>query len=85
MNISLDHGNSPTLHYVTVGPFDFAFSYSTIVAFRDDTGWVKSENVWSATTGKHLNEIPGERIKNDEFERRLKELLDDLTLVSTER
>lgn len=62
MRVSIEKGNSPTLTYVQVGPFDFAFSYSTIVAFNPGTGWEKSENVWSVTTGKHLNEIPGKQI-----------------------
>jgi hypothetical protein len=31
------------------------FSYETPVAFRDASGVIRSENIWSATTGKHLN------------------------------
>jgi hypothetical protein len=75
MRVSLEHGNSPTLHYVQVGPLEFAFSYSTIVAFNAGNGWVKSQNVWSMTTGKHLNEIPGKRIEHEKFQFRLNNVL----------
>jgi len=81
VRVSLDHGDSPTLHYVQVGPLQFAFSYSTIVAFDNGDGWVKSENVWSRTTGKHLAKILGKRIPNDEFDARLVALVESVILV----
>jgi len=81
MRISLNHGDSPTLHYVQVGPLEFAFSYSAIVAFDAGSGWIKSENVWSRTTGKHLAEIRGAMLKHDEFAQRLDALVESVTLV----
>jgi hypothetical protein len=76
MNVSIEHGNSPTLTYVTVGAYQFAFSYETIVGFNDGSGWVKSENVWSKTTAKHLNEIPARGVKHEEFKELLSDFLD---------
>lgn len=36
------------------------FSYKTIVAFKDKKGKLHvCENVWSNTTGRHLNDIDG--------------------------
>ena len=54
------------------------FSYDTPVAFVDSDGEkFVHENVWSNTTGKHLNAIDGggsakkSRVPSDEFERQL--------------
>lgn len=56
------------------------YSYSTIIAFSESgTGRRVSENVWSVTTGKHLNWIDGgeksTRLKHGDFERELKMML----------
>lgn len=59
---------------VTVGPLDFFFSYSTCIAFYAGRELVICENVWSRTTGRHLNEINPDksiRIPRDEFMERL--------------
>lgn len=56
---------------VTVGDLDVYFSYRTPVAFRHpSTGLVCSTNVWSVTTGRHLNAIApkSERVPFAEFE-----------------
>lgn len=56
------------------------YSYETIVAFYTiQTGLVACENIWSVTTGKHLNWIQpdkSERIKYDDFQEQLKDALD---------
>ena len=44
---------------VSINECDFYFSYSTCVAVRCSLGLVVSQNVWSTTTGKHLNKIDG--------------------------
>lgn len=54
------------------------FSYETPIAFRvDDTTYI-SENVWSQTTGKHLNYIDGGakagRMKHADFLKKITEL-----------
>lgn len=67
----------PNLHRINVNNKSFWLSYETIVAFYADDKLVCSENVWSTTTGKHLNEIEPDkkkRIKHSEFEERLKNL-----------
>ena len=52
------------------------FSYETIVAFAvRGEGTFKSRNVWSSTTGKHLNSIPAQVLEPEEFEHRLDSLL----------
>ena len=51
------------------------FSYETCVAFRGEDGkLIVSENVWSRTTGKLLNELqPDKTLRHDyeEFSKRL--------------
>lgn len=68
---------SPNLNVVSVGDVDFYFSYETLVAFDDGAERVCSENVWSATTAKHLNAIQSDkskRIPHEEFKERADEL-----------
>ena len=63
---------------VTIGNLDLYYSYETIVAFRDGHTLKGSQNVWSRTTGNHLNEIgisKDERIKAELFDKELKEVL----------
>ena len=68
-------------HTIHMRDIDIYFSYDTPVAF-----WVSgnseptvSENVWSRTTGKHINLIDGgntnHRIDNDLFVSELDEIL----------
>lgn len=54
---------SNSLTTVEIGKYTIWFSYETIVAFRDETGLHCSENQWSVTTGKHLNEIEPDKSK----------------------
>lgn len=43
---------------VIIGNLTLYFSYETVVAFSSPhSGFVISKNVWSVTTGRHLNEI----------------------------
>lgn len=49
---------------VSVGAMRVTFSYTTPVAFyHPATGSVCSENVWSKTTGRHLNECEPNKAK----------------------
>lgn len=47
------------------------FSYETLIAFYDGQTLYVSQNEWSKTTGKHLNDIDGgdkkNRIPHDEL------------------
>jgi hypothetical protein len=53
---------SPSFTKVFVGNGCFWFSYTTLVAFNHlNTGLVVHENIWSHTTGKHLNMIDSDR------------------------
>lgn len=54
------------------------FSYETPIAFYDNGKLIISENIWSSTTGKHLNDINRDksiRINNTEFNERFKMFL----------
>lgn len=56
------------------------FSYETPIAFyiNDNIGWRITKNIWSSTTGKHLNMIDDDksiRIDNHEFNKLLTEAL----------
>lgn len=71
----------PHLTRVDVGMVTLWFSYNTCIGFRDNSGAVRvpvlSENCWSTTTGKHLNQVGDKslRIPRDEFLKRLGEVL----------
>lgn len=71
----------PNLTIVKIGLLELAFSYDTIVAFRYDRGWHVSENVWSRTTGAHLNYLADKdaRIPYDKWKRLLDERLASIT------
>ena len=77
MSVALTRSEtSPSLIFVTVGPIELAFSYETVIAFDAGEGWVMSENIWSTTTGKHINEVSrGPRIDRADFEQRLEDML----------
>lgn len=83
--IKLENGYSGDQKVVYFGKVKLWFSYSTIVAFyTPETGFVISENIWSRTTGKHLNYIDRDkdkRINNKEFEKKLGEVLEEYNLV----
>ena len=72
MTVKLYYPNRNTKQItVEIGDLDLYFSYNTIVAFRSPhSGFVISENIWSMTTGRHLNEIDPDktkRINNTKF------------------
>ena len=43
------------------------FSYETCVALMVNKKCFVSENVWSKSTGKHINQIQGEMVSRDQF------------------
>ena len=55
------------------------FSYETPVAFENKGVLKVAQNVWSKTTGKHLNKIDGgdkeTRLTREEFEKELAKFL----------
>lgn len=63
---------------VDIDTYTFYFSYETIVAYETpETGLVVSENIWSVTTGRHLNSLNSkeDRILNKEFDKQVTELM----------
>ena len=70
---------SPNLTIVRVMGATFYFSYETCVAFDTPDGeQVVSENVWSQTTGEHLNwinPVKEKRVPHEEFARRYRALV----------
>lgn len=42
--------------HITMGDLKMWFSYGTLIAFHR-TKLIISENIWTKTTGKHLNQI----------------------------
>ena len=80
MTVSVNYSNRNTKQIdVRVGSLTLHFSYQTVVAFDSPfSGFVISENVWSMTTGRHLNDIDPDmslRIPNGAFEQKLQETL----------
>lgn len=84
MHVGIDRPG-PNETYVRLtgsnGSATVLFSYETAVAFHANFGWKVSENLWSTTTGKHLNRLGvarGDRLPREEFLARLDEALDGL-------
>jgi hypothetical protein len=75
----------PNLCLVRVGDMHYWFSYTTCVAFYStEFGLTVSENIWSKTTGKHLNYIDPthtNRVPYAEFLRRLAVIQDNITIT----
>ncbi len=81
-----NYGNHSSSNYgahtqrISIGDLTLWFSYETVVAFRAP-GHLRRvcENVWSTTTGKHLNWIDGgnkaERLPSEEFDKELAAVL----------
>jgi hypothetical protein len=75
-------------HIVVLNGMALYFSYSSIIAFETENGIVISENIWSNTTGRHLNWIDSDktsRFKNSEFELYLEEELKNHNIDFTPR
>lgn len=67
----------PNFYVVEVSGKSLYFSYNTLVGFIVKGKSYVSENVWSKTTGKHLNLFSSKesRIPYAEFEKQVQELL----------
>lgn len=83
-NYSSDnYGNSRA---VKIGKLTLYFSYDTVIAFSEEGHLTRvCENVWSNTTGKHLNFIDGgnkkDRLPYEIFKKELKKTLKKYKLV----
>ena len=75
--LSLDRVAS-NLHTVTIGKLKLFYSYKTVIAYENAGKLTVCENVWTHTTGKHLNIIDrdkSERLAHEVFLRRLSDML----------
>lgn len=80
MSIEIEH-IKPNFTKVNIGTVMVWFSYDTPIAFRASGERVVQENIWSTTTGKHLNAFDGgtkeakaHRVSSAEFNRALEEI-----------
>ena len=79
LGISVWHPTDrPNFTIVAVMGFTFYVSYETVVAFRSpEHGLVVCQNVWSVTTGKHLNWVSDDhkiRVTSEVFQARYDEV-----------
>lgn len=68
----------PNFTEVLIGNVTLFFSYETIIGFTSKGELKVSENVWSNTTGKHLNQIePNKtrRLSREDFMKQLDKAL----------
>ena len=78
-----NYGNYSSSNYgscrgVTIGKLTLYFSYETVIGFEDEKGEFISENVWSTTTGRHLNWLENDkkaRIQHSVFINKLDDCL----------
>ena len=57
---------------VEIGGYTFYFSYETCIGIKGLSDTFVSENVWSNTTGKHLNQLEPDkkkRLPNEQFKK----------------
>ena len=62
-----------SLYFEEQGRTTIYYSYNTIVAIKTPVDTYVSENVWSVTTGKHLNKIEEITGSNREYRMRYKD------------
>ena len=59
-HVTLKTSHNGNLSEVTIGNLTVWFSYETPIAYQSMNDPLRvSENVWGATTGKHLNAVDG--------------------------
>lgn len=75
-NVSIERTHNDNFTRVSIGDLDVYFSYETPVALAyPAVGRVKSKNIWSRTTARHLNSITGAReVSNEAFNHQLEVL-----------
>ena len=75
-------GNNARL--VTIGDLDLYFSYKTVIAFNYEGRTIGRVNEWGPTTGRHMNDVPGnakeDRLNGEDFRNALGELTEELNL-----
>lgn len=76
------HALAPNFFCLDLWDLTLWFSYKTCIAFEIDGAAYKSENIWTKTTAKHLNQIFAEEVPNQEFENRLAEFMVNRTIYN---
>lgn len=81
MNLDIRHPTDrPNFTIINIDGIGIAFSYQTVVGLSlpGEWGWKVCENIWSQTTGKHLNWLDdgnkATRLSHERFE----ELVDSI-------
>lgn len=92
--VELSRSENGNLTRIYIGSVTLWFSYETCIAYKlPGESRVVSENIWSNTTGRHINAIDGgtkeakkARRPRAEFQAGLVELMDDIdAAMATER
>ena len=65
--------DSKSLYYENIGDKTIYYSYNTTVAVKTPIDTYVCENVWSVTTGKHLNRIEELTGSDKEYRMRYKD------------
>ena len=68
--------DSKSLYWAKVGQNTVYISYNTIVGITTPIDTYVSENVWSVTTGRHLNRIEELTGSNREYRMKYKDFMD---------
>jgi len=74
-----------SLYTQTIGNNQVFYSYNTTVAIKTPIDTYVCENVWSVTTGKHLNRIEELTGSNREYRMRYKDFVDLLENKNIDR
>lgn len=78
----------PNTVYVKINNLKIYFSYEDIIAFSSNGILYVSENIWSKTTGKHINYIEPRRknrLPYDIFKEKLREALIEHNLIDLKK
>ena len=59
---------------VTIRDVEYYFSYDTCIGFKLNGKLYVSENIWSKSTGAHINKLTDKTYNNDAFNNMLKGL-----------
>lgn len=81
MEIKLIKAMNNNLTEVVIGKLTLWFSYQTVIGFyTPDTGIIASENIWSNTTGRHLNSFSDkdQRIDRQLFQEQLDQVVENI-------
>jgi len=84
-NVSIERTHNDNFTRVSIGELDVYYSYETPVALAyPGLGRIKSENVWTRTTGRHLASVTGAReVSIQEFRDTLSSIADTISVPAS--